>query len=150
MTERFARRLLAAISPLALALQGCATLPAVDRPRAAPTTAAAPIPTGRTGWGFPVYDVPADPAVRYLKLDNGLKVAILRNATPQNTVAVRLGFDAGVIDETDPEAGLAHFLEHMAFNGSRNVPEGEMIKLLEREGLAFGADTNASTGLAVR
>ncbi|MGQ2929113.1 MAG: M16 family metallopeptidase, partial [Sphingopyxis sp.] len=42
--------------------------------------------------------------------------------------------------------GLAHFLEHMAFNGSTNVPEGEMIKLLERKGLAFGADTNASTG----
>src|SRR3546814_20735028 len=41
---------------------------------------------------------------------------------------------------------LAHFLEHMAFNGSTHVPEGEMIKLLERKGLAFGADTNASTG----
>src|SRR5690606_4168785 len=42
--------------------------------------------------------------------------------------------------------GLAHFIEHMAFNGSRNVPEGEMVRILERLGLAFGADTNASTG----
>ena len=47
--------------------------------------------------------------------------------------------------ETDDQQGLAHFLEHMAFNGSTNVPEGEMVKILERAGLAFGADTNAST-----
>ncbi len=133
---------------LAFTLGGCATVPADSPGTLAPAaTAPALVATGKTGWGFPVYDVPADPAVRYLRLDNGLKVAILANATPRNTVAVRLGFDAGMIDESDAEAGLAHFLEHMAFNGSRNVPEGEMIKLLEREGLAFGADTNASTGL---
>jgi zinc protease len=47
--------------------------------------------------------------------------------------------------ETDAQQGLAHFLEHMAFNGSKAVPEGDMIKILERLGLAFGADTNAST-----
>lgn len=138
-------RLLAASS--FLALSACATLPPTGT--TAPIAATAPAPlasTGTTGWGFPVYDIPADPAVRFLRLDNGLKVALLANATPKNTVAVRLGFDAGMIDETGTEAGLAHFLEHMAFNGSKNVPEGEMIKLLEREGLAFGADTNASTG----
>lgn len=143
MILRSAGRMLAAASLVALA--GCTTVP-----RHAPLAeAAAPalVATGTTGWGFPIYDVPADPAVRYLKLDNGLKVAVLRNATPKNTVAVRLGFDAGMIDESEAEAGLAHFLEHMAFNGSKNVPEGEMIKLLEREGLAFGADTNASTDL---
>lgn len=139
------RRVLAVTPLFALALAGCATLPAAEAPRVA--TAPALQPAGATGWGFPVYDIPADPAVRYFRLDNGLKVAVLRNQTPQNTVAVRLGFDAGVIDESHAEAGLAHFLEHMAFNGSKNVPEGEMIKLLEREGLAFGADTNASTGL---
>ena len=142
------RRLLAATPLFALALAGCATLPAnAPRDIASAPPAPALTPTATTGWGFPLYDVPADPAVRYFKLDNGLKVAILANKTPRNTIAVRLGFDAGVIDESEPEAGLAHFLEHMAFNGSKNVPEGEMIKLLEREGLAFGADTNASTGL---
>ncbi|WP_133365677.1 M16 family metallopeptidase [Qipengyuania sediminis] len=135
---------LAVISLLALALAGCATNLSADAPRA---QAAAPAlqPTGTTGWGFPIYDIPADPAVRFLTLDNGLKVAILRNETPKNTVAVRFGFDVGYVDEGAEAAGLSHFLEHMAFNGSRNVPEGEMIKLLEREGLAFGADTNAST-----
>ncbi len=145
------RRTLAATPFLALALTlaGCATVPAAVEPGigSAASPAATATATASTGWGFPVYDIPADPAVRYLTFANGLKVAILQNRTPQNTVAVRMGFDAGVIDESDAEAGLAHFLEHMAFNGSRNVPEGEMIKLLEREGLAFGADTNASTGL---
>lgn len=163
MTPCLARRIRAAMPLFALAVAGCATLPSAaisgpvssavsraDVPAPAPAPALpapALVPTATTGWGFPVYDVPADPAVRYVRLDNGLKVAILRNATPKGTVALRLGFDAGMIDEGDPEAGLAHFLEHMAFNGSKNVPEGEMIKLLEREGLAFGADTNASTDL---
>jgi len=53
--------------------------------------------------------------------------------------------DTGSMNETDETRGLAHFLEHMAFNGSENIPEGEMTKRLERFGLAFGADTNAST-----
>ncbi|MFA9200798.1 MAG: M16 family metallopeptidase [Cypionkella sp.] len=140
-------RALAALPLMALALAGCASLPAADAPaRTIAAPAALPAPTGTTGWGFPIYDIPADPAVRFGVLPNGLKYAVLANATPKNTVAVRLGFDVGYIDESDAEAGLAHFLEHMAFNGSKNVPEGEMIKLLEREGLSFGADTNASTG----
>ncbi len=143
------RRRFAALPLLALGLvlAGCATVPPAPPPAAISAPAPALQPSGTTGWGFPLYDVPADPAVRFFRLDNGLKVAVMPNATPKNTVAVRLGFDVGVIDEMASEAGLAHFLEHMAFNGSKNVPEGEMIKLLEREGLAFGADTNASTGL---
>ena len=60
---------------------------------------------------------------------------------------MRLRYDVGSLDENADELGFAHFVEHMAFNGSTNVPEGEMIALLEREGLAFGADTNASTGV---
>jgi zinc protease len=58
---------------------------------------------------------------------------------------VRFQINVGSLEEADDQRGLAHFLEHMAFNGSINVPEGEMVRLLEREGLAFGADTNAST-----
>ena len=139
------RRILAAAPLLALVLAGCATVP-VEGPRPEAVAAAPALaPTGTTAWGFPVYDIPADPGVRFGKLENGLKFAVMSNATPKNTVAVRLGFDVGYIDEEPGEAGLAHFLEHMAFNGSKNVPEGEMIKLLEREGLSFGADTNAST-----
>ncbi|UVI38362.1 M16 family metallopeptidase [Qipengyuania spongiae] len=79
-------------------------------------------------------------------LDNGLRYIVRRNARPEGTALVRMEIDAGSLDEREDERGFAHFVEHMAFNGSTNVPEGEMIKLLEREGLAFGADTNASTG----
>ena len=111
-------------------------------------TAATTLPaqTGETPWGVPIYDIPADADVRFGVLPNGMKYAIARNETPEDTAVVRFGFDVGWIDERDEELGLAHVVEHMAFNGSTNIPEGEMIKLLERLGLAFGADTNASTG----
>ena len=99
-----------------------------------------------TAWGKTIYDIPADRSVRFGTLENGLRYATMANSTPKDTAAIRLGFDVGWIDETDDELGLAHLVEHMAFNGSTNVPEGEMIRLLERLGLAFGADTNASTG----
>ncbi|GAA4644290.1 insulinase family protein [Pontixanthobacter gangjinensis] len=79
-------------------------------------------------------------------LDNGMRYIIRQNDRPEKTALVRMVIGTGSIDERDEEQGFAHYLEHMAFNGSTNVPEGEMIKLLEREGLAFGADTNASTG----
>ncbi|WP_240654934.1 M16 family metallopeptidase [Croceicoccus ponticola] len=92
-------------------------------------------------------DVAPDPALRFGRLDNGLAFVIRRNATPQGTAEVRLRYDVGSLDEAGDEQGFAHFVEHMAFNGSTNVPEGEMIALLERKGLQFGADTNASTGL---
>jgi len=70
----------------------------------------------------------------------------MANETPSNTATLLMRFDTGSINEADGQQGLAHFLEHMAFNGSTNIPEGEMIKRLEKFGLAFGADTNASTG----
>ncbi|NVE96038.1 M16 family metallopeptidase [Altererythrobacter lutimaris] len=91
-------------------------------------------------------DIQADDRVIYGKLENGLRYAVMRNATPSGVAAVRMRIDTGSLNETDAQQGLAHFLEHMAFNGSTNVPEGEMVKRLERYGLAFGADTNASTG----
>jgi zinc protease len=90
-------------------------------------------------------DVRADPDTRFGSLPNGMRYAIHRQAIPPGQAALRLRFDAGSLMETDAQAGLAHFLEHMAFNGSKAVPEGEMVKILERHGLAFGADTNAST-----
>ncbi|MFM1961104.1 MAG: hypothetical protein RL588_2621, partial [Pseudomonadota bacterium] len=77
---------------------------------------------------------------------NGMRYAIRRQATPPGQAALRLHISAGSLNEADGQQGLAHFVEHMAFNGSNRVPEGEMVKILERLGLAFGADTNASTG----
>jgi zinc protease len=90
-------------------------------------------------------DLKTDPAVLFGVLPNGMRYAIARSATPPGEASLRLRIDAGSLDETAADQGLAHFLEHMAFNGSKRVPEGEMIKILQRHGLAFGADTNAST-----
>jgi zinc protease len=90
-------------------------------------------------------DVRADPDIRFGSLPNGMRYAIKRQAIPPGQASLRLRFDVGSLMETDAQAGLAHFLEHMAFNGSKAVPEGEMVKILERHGLAFGADTNAQT-----
>ncbi len=97
-------------------------------------------------WAFETSDLPVDTAYRFGRLDNGMRYIVRENATPAGTALVRFYVGAGSLDETDSEQGLAHYVEHMAFNGSKRIPEGEMIKLLEREGLAFGADTNASTG----
>jgi len=110
----------------------------------APALAAAAPMTN--GWGVKLTDVTPDPSIRYGTLPNGMKYAIMQNATPKGTASVRLQFAFGSIAESDKERGLAHFIEHMAFNGSTHVPEGDMVKMLEREGLAFGPDTNAVTG----
>lgn len=97
------------------------------------------------GWGIPLTDVTPDPAIKYGTLPNGMKYAIMRNAKPKGAASVRMRIEFGSIAESDKERGLAHFIEHMAFNGSTHVPEGEMVKILERQGLKFGPDTNAVT-----
>jgi zinc protease len=109
-------------------------------------SAAQPAKLAPGQWPQEHSDLKADPDVRFGALPNGMRYAIRRQTIPAGQGAVRLWFDAGSLDETDAQAGLAHFLEHMAFNGSKAVPEGDMVKILERLGLAFGADTNASTG----
>ncbi len=90
-------------------------------------------------------DVAADPAVIFGRLPNGFTYEILRNATPPGTVSLRLRVNGGSMMEHEEQRGLAHFIEHMAFNGSKNVAEGDMVKILERHGLKFGPDTNAFT-----
>lgn len=150
---------LALVLSAGLSLSACATLstltpdggakPATSAAKAThtPVTAAGPtIDAVKPGqWPQAASDVAPDPRVRFGVLPNGMRYAIQKNATPPGQAAIRLWFDAGSLNETDEQQGLAHFLEHMAFNGSKNVPEGEMVKILERHGLSFGADTNAST-----
>ncbi|MEA1941259.1 MAG: insulinase family protein [Pseudomonadota bacterium] len=106
----------------------------------------APQPETDYTWVHEVSDLPADPAIRYGRLGNGLRYAIRENDTPPNVASVRLVFNVGSLAEAEDQRGLAHFIEHMAFNGSTDVPEGEMVPLLERHGLEFGPDTNAFTG----
>lgn len=106
----------------------------------------APLIAAPNGWGIASTDVTPDPAIRYGKLPNGMPYAIMRNAMPPGAVTIEMQYRFGSIAEADEERGLAHFLEHMAFNGTTHVPEGEMEARLQREGLAMGADTNALTG----
>lgn len=87
----------------------------------------------------------ADPAMVLGTLPNGMRYAIRRNKTPPGEASVRLRIDTGSLNEADDQRGLAHFLEHMVLNGTENVPEGEFVRRLERAGLRFGPDTNAST-----
>ncbi|WP_174273607.1 M16 family metallopeptidase [Sphingomonas bacterium] len=87
----------------------------------------------------------SDPAVRYGRLANGMRYALRHNATPATGASFLLRIGAGSLNEQDDQRGLAHFIEHMVFNGSRHVPEGEYAQMLERYGLAFGADVNAYT-----
>jgi zinc protease len=107
--------------------------------------ALAPALRAEEPWPQARSDIPADPDVRFGTLANGMRYAIRRNATPPHQVSLRLRIDAGSLQEEDDQRGLAHFIEHMAFNGTTHVAEGEFVRRLERHGLRFGADTNAST-----
>ncbi len=79
------------------------------------------------------------------QLDNGFKYFILKNEMPKNMVSFRLATHVGSILEDEHERGLAHFVEHMAFNGSANFEKNELINFLEKTGTRFGADLNAYT-----
>ncbi|MGC3980317.1 MAG: insulinase family protein [Steroidobacteraceae bacterium] len=96
-------------------------------------------------WPQKSSDLQADPAVTFGTLPNGMRYAIMKNNTPANALSMRLLIDAGSIQESDAQQGIAHLLEHMAFRGSKNMADGEVNKTLERLGLRFGADTNAMT-----
>lgn len=111
------------------------------------TTSAVPAPAGVQGWGIGSDALQADRDVVFGTLPNGMRYAIQRHQTPKGDVAVRFAIKGGAKDETDGQRGAAHFVEHMAFNGSKNIPEGQLVPKLERLGLSFGADTNASTAL---
>lgn len=141
-------RLLGAASALAIALSlstpaSSFPLPKFGLGKEAPASAPAALKPGE--WAQARSDVTPDANIRFGALPNGMRYAIRKQSIPPGQAAIRLRFNAGSLMETDSQQGLAHFLEHMAFNGSKAVPEGDMIKILERLGLAFGADTNAST-----
>ena len=89
--------------------------------------------------------LPLDPAIRTGTLPNGLTFFIRRNAQPEKRAALRLVVKAGSIDEADDQRGLAHLLEHMAFNGSAHFKSGELVSYLESIGSRFGPDVNAYT-----
>ena len=91
--------------------------------------------------------LPIDPKVRYGKLENGLTYYIRHNDLPKQRADFYIAQNVGAILEEDDQNGLAHFLEHMAFNGSKNFPGNSMISYLETIGVKFGMNLNAGTGL---
>lgn len=122
----------------ALAVAGAAAQVPQDRTTAA-TPAAPAIP-------FSLSDpVPVDSAVTIEKLPNGMTVYFRRNGWPEKRVSLRLALKAGSVMEDDDQQGVAHFIEHMNFNGSAHFKPGELVTYLESIGARFGADANAFT-----
>ena len=91
-------------------------------------------------------DLRPDPAARYGTLPNGLRYVIRPNHEPKNRASLRLVVQTGSLNEKEDQRGLAHFLEHMAFNGSAHYAPGTLVEFFQRMGMNFGGDTNASTG----
>jgi zinc protease len=89
--------------------------------------------------------IPVDPAATVGKLPNGLTYYIRKNAEPKNRAELRLVVRAGSVLETDGQQGLAHFMEHMEFNGTKNYPKNKLVDFLQSSGVRFGADLNAYT-----
>jgi len=90
--------------------------------------------------------LPFDAAVKTGTLPNGLKYYVRRNSRPANRVALRLAVKTGSLDEADDQQGLAHVLEHMAFNGSEHFKPGELVSYFESTGARLGPHVNAQTG----
>ena len=121
---------------LATVLLAAATA-AASLPAQQPTAPAAPGLAGK---------LPVDSAVTIGTLPNGLRYYIRVNHKPEKRAELRLVVNAGSILETDQQLGLAHFIEHMAFNGTAHFPKNDLVNYLQSIGVQFGADLNASTG----
>src|SRR6195256_3772881 len=113
-------------------------------------------PAGLTGLaqqvqvpGPPLLDLsaalPLDPAIRTGTLPNGLKYFVRRNGRPEKRVSLRLAVKSGSLEEADDQQGLAHLIEHMAFNGSAHFKSGELVSYFERLGARLGPHVNAYT-----
>ncbi|MFK7936531.1 MAG: M16 family metallopeptidase [Saprospiraceae bacterium] len=89
--------------------------------------------------------IPTDPAVRIGQLENGIKYYIRKNSKPENRAELRLAVNAGAMQEDEDQRGLAHFVEHMAFNGTKKFEKNELVDYLESVGMRFGPDLNAYT-----
>jgi len=89
--------------------------------------------------------MPVDQHIRIGKLENGLTYYIRKNTKPENRVELRLAVNAGSVLEDNDQQGLAHFVEHMAFNGTLNFAKNDLVKYLQSVGIKFGPEINAYT-----
>jgi len=97
-------------------------------------------------WPHEKSDLSPDPAIGYGRLQNGLRYVLMENHEPKNRVSMHLDILAGSMNESENEQGVAHFLEHMLFNGSEHFKPGELVEYFQSIGMHFGADANAHTG----
>jgi zinc protease len=124
-----------------------AAFAATEDVRSDGTAAVAEKPHGRgPAWPHENSNLPPDPAITYGRLENGFGYVLMPNRRPEKRVSLHLLIRAGSLHETEDQRGLAHFLEHMLFNGSTHFPPGELIQYFQRIGMRFGADANARTG----
>jgi zinc protease len=141
---RLKRRSILALSLLLGSCAGSNPSPAPATPvSVSSSAAAAPIAT-------PTEDaasrpLPVDKRIKIGKLPNGLTYYILPHGKPEKRAQLWLAVNAGAVLEDDDQRGLAHFLEHMGFNGTKRFPKNSLVDFLERIGVKFGADLNAYT-----
>lgn len=128
---------LLALNSVFLTLAGCSSRPQKNAPVVAVAEAASEAPLDAP--------LPVDPGVQRGVLENGMTYYIERNQRPETRAELRLVVKAGSINEADDQLGLAHVVEHMAFNGSENFSGNALVGYLESIGVRFGADLNAST-----
>ncbi|KIO74654.1 peptidase M16 [Pedobacter lusitanus] len=121
---------------------GLTVLTAISNPVSAQHKIIKQKPTATVNTGKPI---PNDPAVKIGKLPNGLTYYIRKNIEPKNRAELYLANRIGSLMENDDQQGLAHFTEHMAFNGTKDFPKNEIINYLQKAGVRFGADLNAYT-----
>lgn len=123
---------------------GCGGAPAPEPAKAsAPPVVTASRPPARS---VPIDPVsPLDPKIKRGKLPNGLTYFIVKHHKPEQRAALWLAVNAGAVQEDDDQRGLAHFVEHMAFNGTKRFPKQAIIDYIEKAGIRFGADLNAYT-----
>lgn len=164
MTDRMIVRYVLTTGLVLATLIGCGSDPATHTAKdTAGTTATEPMPlvpiepappadvatdvveVEPRAWAHESSDVPVDPRIRFGSFANGMRWAWADNGEPKDRCYLRLHVDVGSMAETDSELGMAHFLEHMAFNGSANFPPGTLIVWFQKHGMSFGADTNAHT-----
>lgn len=132
--------LLAVALPLATLALPCLAQTAGGQPAAA----SAPSVAGPAMNNDPT-PLPTDPTLVTGELPSGVKYIIRRHSNPKDMAAVWMHVGTGSLNETDKQRGIAHYLEHMAFNGSENFPPGTVIKFFEELGLVFGRHQNAFT-----
>ncbi|MEP6956039.1 MAG: insulinase family protein, partial [Chthoniobacterales bacterium] len=120
-------------------LAACAVSPLAARP------APSPAPSKSLPFPHETSDLTPDPAAHFGTLANGLRYVVRPNPEPKGRASLRLMVLAGSLQETDDQRGLAHFLEHMAFNGSTHYAPGTLVEFFQRMGMSFGGDTNANT-----